>query len=95
MNITTILAIYFIIWWITLFAVLPFGIKSQSESGAESGVEIEAGTDPGAPAMHVMWRKVMWTTLIATIIFGILYFCYTNDLLPIDFLKRIATPPHQ
>jgi predicted secreted protein len=91
MNITTILAIYFIIWWLTLFAVLPFGIKSQSESGAE----IDAGTDPGAPAMHVMWRKVLWTTLIASIIFAILYFCYVNDLLPFEFLKRISTPPHQ
>ncbi|HZL29569.1 MAG TPA: DUF1467 family protein [Pseudolabrys sp.] len=91
MNTTTILAIYFIIWWITLFAVLPFGIKSQGESGDE----LAPGTDPGAPAMHVMWRKFMWTTLVASIIFGILYFCYVNDLIPYEFFKRIATPPHQ
>jgi predicted secreted protein len=91
MNTITILAIYFIIWWITLFAVLPFGIKSQRESGAD----IDAGTDPGAPGVHVMWRKILWTTLVATIIFGILYVCYTNDLLPFEFLKRISTPPHQ
>lgn len=91
MNITTILAIYFIIWWLTLFAVLPFGIKTQSESGTD----IEAGTDPGAPAMHVMGRKVLWTTLIASIVFAILYVSYVNDWLPIEFLKRMSTPPHQ
>ena len=43
MNTTTIIAIYFLIWWLTLFAVLPFGVKSQSESGAE----IEAGHRSG------------------------------------------------
>ena len=89
MNLPTILAIYFIIWWVTLFAVLPFGIKSQRES-ADGAVP---GTDPGAPAMHVMWRKVLWTTLIASIISGILYFVYVNDLLPLEFLSRISTPP--
>jgi predicted secreted protein len=91
MNTTTVLAIYFLIWWITLFAVLPFGIKNQRESEAV----IDPGTDPGAPAVHVMWRKILMTTLVASIIFGILYVCYTNDLLPIEFLKRISTPPHQ
>jgi hypothetical protein len=27
------LALYFVIWWILLFAVLPFGVRSQAESG--------------------------------------------------------------
>ncbi len=90
MSTTTIIAIYFLIWWITLFAVLPFGIRSQSESG-----EIERGTDPGAPAMHVIWRKFLITTLVASIVSGILYACYVYDLIPYEFLKRISTPPHQ
>lgn len=90
MNTTTILAIYFLIWWITLFAVLPWGIRSQGESGA-----VEPGTDPGAPASHRVWRKLLWTTLIASVIFGILYFFYVRDLIPFEFLKRISTPPHE
>ena len=90
MNTTTIIAIYFLIWWVTLFAVLPWGVRSQTESG-----EIEPGTDPGAPAMHHVWMKLVWTTLVASIIFGILYFCYVRNLIPYDFLMRISTPPHQ
>ena len=39
-------AIYFVIWWIVLFAVLPWGVRSQHESGDSA-----PGTDPGAPAM--------------------------------------------
>ena len=42
MSVTTGLAIYFLIWWVTLFAVLPFGVRSQHEA------ETAPGTDPGA-----------------------------------------------
>ena len=65
MSITTFLAIYFIIWWVVLFAVLPLGVRSQAESG-----EVTPGTDPGAPATHLVWRKLMWTTVIATAVFA-------------------------
>ena len=53
MSTTTIIAIYFLIWWLTLFAVLPWGVRSQTESG-----DFTAGTDPGAPALHRVWIKL-------------------------------------
>lgn len=87
MNTTTIIAIYFLIWWLTLFAVLPWGVRSQEETG-----EFTPGTDPGAPVMHRLLYKVLWTTLIASSIFGILYFCYVRDLIPYEFLSRISGP---
>ncbi len=90
MSITTFLAIYFIIWWVVLFAVLPLGVRSQAESG-----EVTPGTDPGAPATHLVWRKLMWTTVIATAAFALLYGLYSFDLLPLDFLKEISNPPHR
>ena len=37
-GISTVIAIYFLIWWIALFAVLPWGVRSQDESG-----EVDAG----------------------------------------------------
>ncbi len=43
-SVTTAIAIYFVIWWIVLFAVLPWGVRSQEESGS-----VSPGTDPGAP----------------------------------------------
>jgi predicted secreted protein len=87
MNTTTIIAIYFLIWWLTLFAVLPWGVRSQEETG-----DFTPGTDPGAPVMHRLLYKVLWTTLIASSIFGILYFCYVRDLIPYEFLSRISGP---
>ncbi|MEJ2374578.1 MAG: DUF1467 family protein [Pseudolabrys sp.] len=88
MALTTILAIYFIIWWVVLFMVLPWGVHSQDESG-----EVAPGTDPGAPAVHVVWRKLFWTTLIASVLFAILAAVYELNLIPYDVLWAISGPP--
>ena len=88
MQVGTALAFYFLIWWVTLFAVLPWGVRNQEEAG-----EVTPGTDPGAPASHRLGRKLIWTTAIATALFGILYFVYTSGLIPYEFLMKIAGPP--
>ena len=89
MAITAVLAIYFIIWWLVLFMVLPWGVHSQGDSG-----EVAPGTDPGAPAVHMVWRKLFWTTVIASVLFGILAAVYELNLIPYDFLLAISGPPH-
>ena len=90
MAVATAIAIYFLIWWIMLFAVLPWGVRNQEESG-----EVTPGTDPGAPATHRVWHKLGWTTVVATTIFGILYIAYTRGLIPYDFLMAISSPPRR
>jgi predicted secreted protein len=90
MAITTILAIYFIIWWVVLFTVLPWGAHSQEESG-----EVTPGTDPGAPAVHRVWMKLLWTTVIASTVFAILAGFYKAGLIPYDFLMAISSPPRR
>jgi predicted secreted protein len=89
MAISTVMAIYFIIWWVVLFAVLPWGVHSQQESG-----EVAPGTDPGAPAAHLVWRKLLWTTVTAAVVFGILAAIYKGGLIPYEFLKQVSNPPH-
>jgi predicted secreted protein len=90
MSTSTAIAIYFLIWWITLFAVLPWDVRNQEESG-----EVTPGTDPGAPATHRVWHKLGWTTVVATTVFGILYVAYTRGLIPYDFLMAISSPPRR
>jgi predicted secreted protein len=87
MALTTIIAIYFIVWWVVLFAVLPWGVRSQDESG-----EVAPGTDPGAPAVHKVWIKLVWTTVIASAVFGMLALAYEIELIPYEFLAAISTP---
>jgi predicted secreted protein len=61
-SLGTSIAIYFVIWWVALFAVLPFRVKSQVEAG-----EIEVGSDPGAPhQVHLLWYALV-TSGVATI----------------------------
>lgn len=60
MNWVGAVALYFVVWWITLFAMLPIGVRSQSEVG-----EVTEGTDPGAPHLHGMGRKLVYTTVAA------------------------------
>jgi predicted secreted protein len=54
------IALFFVIWWILLFAVLPFGVRTQTDEGA-----VGAGTDPGAPTTPALREKAIWTTLLA------------------------------
>jgi predicted secreted protein len=84
MSLATAIAIYFIIWWTVLFAVLPWGVRSQEESGA-----VSKGTDPGAPAIPHLRRKLIWTTVVAAIVFALCYFIYAYRLIAIDDLAAL------
>jgi len=81
MPITTAVAIFFLIWWVVLFAVLPWGIRSQHEAG-----EIVPGTDPGAPAVPKLGRKLIWTTLVSVVLFVAFYVVYSDRLLTLEGL---------
>ncbi len=87
-QISTALAIYFVVWWITLFLTLPFGVRSQHEDG-----EGAPGTDPGAPIASRMGRKLIWTTLISAVIFGLAMLAYNAGYLSIERLSKLMGMP--
>jgi predicted secreted protein len=84
MSISTSFAIYFIIWWMVLFAVLPFGVRSQVEAG-----DVVPGSDPGAPALPKLWSKVLWTTLVSAGVFAIFQVIYRYRLISLDDLATL------
>jgi predicted secreted protein len=90
MDFTLGIAIYVIFWWVVLFAVLPWGVRGQHESG-----EVVPGSEPGAPAVHLVWKKLLWTTIIAGAVFAVCSALYRFGLLPIDWLINISNPPHR
>jgi predicted secreted protein len=57
-------AMFATIWWVLLFAVLPFGVQSQHETA-----EIVPGSDPGAPVAPRLLAKALWTTAISILVF--------------------------
>ncbi|TYC65584.1 DUF1467 family protein [Stappia sp. BW2] len=65
MSIPFGMAIYFILWWIFLFAMLPFGLhRTQEEAG-----EIVPGSEPSAPERPNFSRVIILTTVVTTVVF--------------------------
>jgi predicted secreted protein len=87
-TISTGFAIYFILWWITLFVTLPFGVRSQHEDGVGS-----PGTDPGAPVASRMGRKLIWTTVLSALVYAAGLAAYRGGFLSIEKLSRLMGMP--
>lgn len=79
-GIGSAIAIYFIIWWLALFLVLPWGVRSQHEDGV-----IAEGSDPSAPSVPLIAKKMIATTLLAAVFFG-LFLVIRNSGLTLDML---------
>lgn len=67
MNWFTGIATFMILWWLSLFIVLPIGVRGQAEEN-----DIAHGTEPGAPTRSNMLRNVVWSTLLAIAFFLLL-----------------------
>ncbi len=72
MSIGSSVALYFIIWWLTLFAVLPWGIRTQEEDG-----KVVPGSASSAPARPLLLRKLVVTTILAAVLFSGVYYMLT------------------
>lgn len=77
MSIVLSIALFFVIWWMTLFAVLPLGVKSQLEGG-----EVVPGTEAGAPQRPNLLKKAGITTIIASVIFTLVYLIVSKHWMP-------------
>lgn len=72
-------AVYFVVWWTTLFAVLPFAVRNQAGPG-----DVVPGADPGAPARPRIGYVVLTTTIAATLAFGALYWVLNQNVFGLD-----------
>lgn len=88
MSLTTAIAVYFVLWWVVLFAVLPWGVRSQEESGA-----VAPGTDPGAPTLPGLGRKLVWTTLVSGAVFALGAALHSYRLVTLDQLAALLGMP--
>lgn len=88
MNPFSAFVVFLIIWWLTLFTILPMGVRGQSEEGT-----IVKGSEPGAPVKPDMWRKVKLTTVITFIIWVLVCGIIVSGLFNWDDLARIMGAP--
>jgi predicted secreted protein len=73
MNWVTGIAVYVCIWWVVVFAVLPWGVKPT--------IDPSPGFDRGAPENPRLARKAAITTLVATLLWLVFYLVAASDLI--------------
>ncbi len=84
MSLVASVATFFIMWWVVLFAVLPWGVRTQQDEG-----EVEPGTAAGAPIAPMLRRKFAVTTLITALLFSALYATITYELIGLEDIMPI------
>ena len=89
MSLTFGLALYFIIWWTVLFAVLPFGVRTQGEAG-----EIVPGTPASAPVAPRLLQTFAIPTMVAGAVFGLGYAVLIGEIIDIgSYFPNPVGPP--
>jgi predicted secreted protein len=64
MSFVTIIFIYLVVWWTTLFSILPLGVRSHWEEG----IDTPGGGDPSSPVDPKLKRKFFTTSWVAAIV---------------------------
>ena len=73
MNWLTGILVYVMIWWVVLLTVLPWGVRVPDNP--------EPGHASSAPRNPMMWRKVLVTTFISALLWGVAYWLIDSDWL--------------
>jgi predicted secreted protein len=80
MGWATGIAIYFTIWWVVIFAVLPWGVRPPEH--------VEKGHASGAPANPQLGRKALITTAISAVIWLGIDLVVRSDLISFREMVR-------
>ena len=82
MNLTSIVAIYFLFFAGTAFILLPFGVKTTEEVGGET----IPGQAESAPHRFDVKRHFLKAAILAAILFGLFYANYVYGWVAADDL---------
>jgi predicted secreted protein len=78
----SILAIYILFWTLSLFLVLPFGVRTPEEEGEET----PAGHAPSAPHRFSLGTAALRATIVSAVAFGLFYANYLFGWVTVDML---------
>jgi predicted secreted protein len=81
MTLPMAIGIYFICWWLVLFAVLPFGAGAPEQQG-----DVVTGHADSAPAQPRILLKFAITTVISALVFAVVYAVIVYHLVSFDWL---------
>jgi predicted secreted protein len=73
MSIFSGLVIYVLTWWMVMFCLLPLNIQSITKT--------TGGLMPGAPENHGLKNKVLATTVVAGLVWLVIFLIIKSDLI--------------
>lgn len=76
MSLTGAILLYAVLWFLVLFVLLPFGQKSQADVG-----QVTPGTPAGAPHEPKLKKKMLWTTLVAAVIWALIAYVIIAEVI--------------
>jgi predicted secreted protein len=83
------LAIYFILWFLCLFLVLPFFAR-HGEDRAPPPVPGQADS---APPIFPIWRVFAIVSLVTAVVFAAYYANYVTGWITVDDINPLRAPP--
>jgi len=81
-RLTSILAIYVLFWTMSLFLVLPFGVRTSEEAGEKRG----PGHAESAPHSFSFGKAALRATIVSAVLFGLYYANWTYGWIGVDTL---------
>ncbi|MFN7710239.1 MAG: DUF1467 family protein [Holosporales bacterium] len=66
MGVVSAIVVFLIIWWVLIFAVLPFGVEEEEKA--------IIGLADGAPKDAKIFKKIAVTTALTCLIWGVIYY---------------------
>lgn len=94
MRWTSMIAIYTLLWVLSAFLVLPFGVRTHADARADGEAsELVPGQVESAPLNFRPGRIAKRATVLAALLFGLFYLNYLNGWLTPDNLDWTGGPP--
>lgn len=88
MAITSAIVLYAVLWFLTLFVVLPIRLKSQQDVG-----KVEPGTPASAPHDPQLKKRAIIVTIIAAIVWAIIITIILTEAITVrdfDWMNRMG-----
>tara|TARA_B100000214_G_C23927952_1_gene609312 strand:+ start:976 stop:1221 length:246 start_codon:yes stop_codon:yes gene_type:complete len=76
LSLTGSIVVFVCLWWIVFFSILPIDVNRETKDNIE-------GIDPGAPENPKILKKIVYSSLITSIIFIIIYLLVKHEYLNI------------
>jgi len=89
MKLTSAIAIYALFWALSAFLVLPFGVETHEEAGAER----IPGQAESAPHMFRPGKILLRATIVSAVAFGLYYANYVNGWIGPGALRGMGERP--